>query len=170
VRLVWDLSASAADDVPSLLLLHLVELFLARLINGHDLLLQLLQLLLELGDHVVQIVLVALVLVQLFVQEHDLRLVTNFLPLVQRLLQHDTVSLVFQLAELLEIGDGDDTAFKKLLTATSLVGLASGIVKRSVPLLNLIHLHLGDVFLATGGVYGDLILAHISLLLKVLRM
>lgn len=50
------------------------------------------------------------------------------------------------------------------------MGLASGVVKRSIPLLDLIHLHLSDVFVATSGVHRDLVFAHVGLLLKVLRM
>ena len=103
MALVGDFASSPADDVPALLLLDMVELLLARLVNRHDLLLQGSELLLELRDHIVQLILLPLILVELFVEQDDLRLIVHFFPLVERLLEHNAIALVLQLSILLPV-------------------------------------------------------------------
>ena len=103
VALVRDFASSPADDIPALLLLDVVELLLARLVNRHDLLLQGSELLLELRDHIVQLILLPLILVELFVEQDDLRLIVHFFPLVERLLEHNAIALVLQLSILLPV-------------------------------------------------------------------
>ena len=59
--------------------------------------------LLQLRDHRVELVLLALVLVELLVEKDNLRLIIDFLPLIKCLFEHDTISLVLQLAVLMEV-------------------------------------------------------------------
>ncbi len=105
MRLVRNFPTSASDDISALLLFYVVQLLLSSLVNGHNIFLEYLELLLESVQLVIEIVFRLLVLVELLVQDDNLVLIVELLSFVKGLLENDSLTLVLQFTILVVVND-----------------------------------------------------------------
>ena len=105
MRLVGNLAPGASDNITAFLLLHVMQLLLSGLVNCNNILLKDSQLVLQGVKLLSKLILALLILVKLFVEDHNLLLVVELLAFVESLFQSDAITLVLQLAILIVIND-----------------------------------------------------------------